>query len=458
MTANCESTSRSTLRSTSAKRSAIQLLVLVLGFVLLSLSGNFALADTCEQGTMRLADGTCGDPAPAARPENPGQQPAAPQQGAQQQAQQGDQVDFSDCEDSKDTAQKSCTTQDMTAGMNPAQMQQAQQMQQQAQQANQNVAGAGNNSGQQCKNQADLSKLLAGMSALKGGACSATVSDCKDTCKKYIEQNNGKSGKEKKNVDKAKRYAKLCEAFAPNSTAAFAQAAAMLAGMFMNQQCAEQSATASPTPSPIADCTNPTYAKTNIMCICQNDPKSAMCQQGQQFPGGLQTSNGNNGPGTPAFGANGSDSPSDGAALLGDGGKAKGASGSATTGEGGGGGGLQGGRGGGAAGGGDGGGGYGPSGINTGVITGTASGGGSGGGAGPGGGGGGAGGGGGGGRNRKTAGDFDLSQFLPRGKTKNYGGQSVSAKDGITGPMGPSIWEKVSNQYQLQKPNLVQDK
>jgi hypothetical protein len=390
------------------------------------------------------------------QPDQQQQQQQQPQQ-AQQQGQQQPGVEFQDCDDSHTDAQKSCTTQDMTAGMNPQQMQQAQQMQQQAQQANQNAAGGGNNSGQQCKNQADLSKILAGLSALKGGACTATVSDCKDTCKKYVEQNDSKSdSKTRSNVSKAKRFMKLCDAYAPNSTAAFAQAAGMLANMFMNQKCAEQSATASPTPTAMQDCTNPTYAKTNIMCICQNDPKSAMCQAGQQFPTGLQTSNGNTGPGTPAYGTDTS-TPSDGAALLGDGGKAKGASGSATTGEGGGGGGLQGGRGGAAANNGGDGGGYGPSGINTGVITGTANGGGAGAASAPGGGGG-AGGGGGGGRNRTTASDFDLSKFLPKGKTKNYGGQSITAKDGITGPMGPSIWEKVSNQYQLQKPNLVQGK
>ena len=55
---------------------------------------------------------------------------------------------------------------------------------------------------------------------------------------------------------------------------------------------------------------------------------------------------------------------------------------------------------------------------------------------------------------------IDLSQWLPKGKYKalNIGGMSIKAYDGITGPMGPSIWEKVSNQYQQQKPRLIPER
>jgi hypothetical protein len=37
---------------------------------------------------------------------------------------------------------------------------------------------------------------------------------------------------------------------------------------------------------------------------------------------------------------------------------------------------------------------------------------------------------------------------------------SVPAKDGVTGPMGPSLWEKASRQYQeqVQKQNVILDK
>jgi hypothetical protein len=35
-----------------------------------------------------------------------------------------------------------------------------------------------------------------------------------------------------------------------------------------------------------------------------------------------------------------------------------------------------------------------------------------------------------------------------------------TAKDGITGPMGPSLWEKATRQYQeqIQKQNVITDR
>jgi hypothetical protein len=53
---------------------------------------------------------------------------------------------------------------------------------------------------------------------------------------------------------------------------------------------------------------------------------------------------------------------------------------------------------------------------------------------------------------------FNLKNFLPnRSDYKNRGiaGMSIPSADGITGPMGPSLFEKVSNQYQKQKTNLL---
>ena len=93
------------------------------------------------------------------------------------------------------------------------------------------------------------------------------------------------------------------------------------------------------------------------------------------------------------------------------------------------------------------------------MITGH-SGGGGGGLAGGGGGGGSGGGYGGGGGGNAGADKIDLSQWLPKGKYKalNIGGMSIKPYDGITGPMGPSIWEKVSNQYQQQKPRLIPER
>jgi hypothetical protein len=43
-------------------------------------------------------------------------------------------------------------------------------------------------------------------------------------------------------------------------------------------------------------------------------------------------------------------------------------------------------------------------------------------------------------------------------KTRGIAGMSIPSSDGVTGPMGPTLWEKVSNQYKRQQTNLIQDK
>lgn len=199
------------------------------------------------------------------------------------------------------------------------------------------------------------------------------------------------------------------------------------------------------------DCSNPSYASTNVLCICQADPKSAMCQKGEQFPIGLSTSGGPVGPSSPSAGSDGL--PSDGTPLGPPGGQAKTASGSATT-EGGGGGGGFGGGGKGLqsinGGGNDG---DGKSGVPTNVIQGTAGGGGSGGGGGFGG-----------GPNGNAPGKYaqqkdpkglNLKDMLPKWRNRSVAGMSISAKDGMTAPLGPSMFEKVSRQYQTQREKRV---
>lgn len=44
---------------------------------------------------------------------------------------------------------------------------------------------------------------------------------------------------------------------------------------------------------------------------------------------------------------------------------------------------------------------------------------------------------------------FDLTRYLPQteAQAREVAGMSIEAKDGLTGPLGPSIWEKVSRQY-----------
>ena len=57
---------------------------------------------------------------------------------------------------------------------------------------------------------------------------------------------------------------------------------------------------------------------------------------------------------------------------------------------------------------------------------------------------------------------FNLKNFLPGSKYKTRGiaGMSVKSVDGITGPTGPSLWEKATRQYQeqIQKKNVIVDR
>jgi hypothetical protein len=375
-----------------------------------------------------------------------------------------------DCTEDASDAKSACSQPQSTAGMNPQQAQQMQMMQAQAQQANAATSGASAQQQQQqaeqeaqmCKLQADLSAALGAMSALKGNACSGQVSSCNKSCgqaaKDFDQLIHGPTatGSDQAKVPgwsskrgTATKAAAKCSGFGGNSMDMMQAAGALLGGMLQNLMCNEMYATASPTPTSVGTCADPTFAATSVLCVCQNDPKNAMCTAPQQFPSGLTTTAGDLGTTAPPQGT--ADDGSDGQAVKADSSKPDDARGSATTGEGGGGaGGLQAAR---------------PNPLNpTGddrpaasnvdksVITGTM--GGSGGGASGGGGGSAAAanqrGGGGSGK-----GAFDLSKFLPKAATRGIAGMSITAKDGITGPMGPSIWEKISNQYQLQKPNLI---
>lgn len=50
---------------------------------------------------------------------------------------------------------------------------------------------------------------------------------------------------------------------------------------------------------------------------------------------------------------------------------------------------------------------------------------------------------------------FDLSQFLPDKKpSRAVAGMTLTKTDGLTGPFGPSIWEKVSQRYRKKQPFL----
>lgn len=341
------------------------------------------------------------------------------------------------CKAAQKEAMAACSDPYSMAGLGPMGQQAMTQAQQQQQQMN-NTAGQNPNMGGSagaCEMAAIMNGLQALMAGLKGVGCTAATKDCEEACKDDKDAYCG-------NGDSAGAAAALGSIFG------------LLGAMAMANSCKKMMAQATPTPTPGMDCSNPAYAQTNIMCICQADPKNAMCVQREQFPSGLTTTLGDMGPASPTF----SDDSftDDGTGVPKFDGKPSVAKGSQTA-EGSGGGGPQGGRGGFYNGAGDRGG---ParSTVDKNVIQGLAAGsggagGGYGGGAGGGGGGGGKGGGGEGEGER-----FDLSKFLPKAKTRGLAGMSITSQDGITGPMGPSIWEKVSNQYQLQRQNMIQDR
>lgn len=205
------------------------------------------------------------------------------------------------------------------------------------------------------------------------------------------------------------------------------------------------------------DCTNPAIADVSPTCICQKDPNNPMCPTYKPNAG---TVGGLAGP-TSGVGGAGAGNPyvtdplaDPGSRLDGQIPKVQAAKGNNEI-AGGNGGGLGGSGAMGRGGGDEGGGGGVRGGSDKSAIVGLA----------------GGGGGGGAGGIAKTSGSggvsgavrgimdkFNLKNFLPnRSDYKNRGiaGMSIPSADGITGPMGPSLFEKVSNQYQKQKTNLL---
>ncbi len=367
--------------------------------------------------------------------------------------------DYAACKNDRNDAVNACTQQQSTAGMNQQQAAQMAQLQQQAQGANaatsQMTQDQAAQAASMCKLQADLSAALGAMSAMKGNACSKMVSSCNDDCNQAAsdfqalqdaQPSNTKVTAWQGDQKRAKKLGAACGGLSSNAGDMAQAAGSLLGGLLQNLMCAEMYATASPTPTNIGTCADPTFAATSVLCVCQNDPKNAMCTGTQAFPTGLTSTAGDLGTTSPPTGT--LTSGSLGQVAIQATGTPTAETGSATT-DGGGGAGLQAARGNPPN----------PSGdapppgsnIEKGVITGTMGGGGGGGGGSPGGssalaanarGGGGKGG-------------FDLSKFLPKSPTRGPAGMTIPAKDGITGPMGPTIWQKISNQYQLQKANMI---
>jgi hypothetical protein len=335
-----------------------------------------------------------------------------------------------------------------------------------------------------------LATTLQTMTMLKANACAKSRNRCENACENSIaEMADAKTRAEAElrkvspdipspeaqpilsfyadaYPDEKKKKIK-CDGYEQNQMMMAMQMQQLVNGAAQMANCKSQTSDSSlaavvPTgPTPVqltsapGDCSDPSFAATSQYCMCKANPSDRSCSMGAgSLPGGtggLATG----GVGTPGIGS--PDGTGDGSVVDTSGVKANPEGGKQVAGSGGG-------SGGGA---GSGGGGLNPdgssgdpaSGINKDVITGQS--GSAGGGLSAGGGGGGGGGlsRGGGGSGSGGSG-FNLSKYLPKNMFKNRGlaGMTVPAQDGVTGPLGPSIWEKVHTRYEDKKSTLILDK
>jgi hypothetical protein len=381
------------------------------------------------------------------------------------------------CKAAAQTAQMACNTLG-AAGMDAAQGAMFEMMLNQAVQLAGQMANQGQNMQSQCKNQADLSKLMGLLNAAKAAACTAAIMKCKSSCESDATANLAAANTARANPATAAEATRLdgvrnsqirtsaqrCASYRVNTVANMASALQHGANMMQNQNCANATAANSTSPTPFSfptpsDCTDPNNQSLTCFCARPENSTKAMCGGGnpgvtpgggvQSPPGG---SNGGNVPYSPVDPTNpGAANPLEG--LNGKSGAGGGDS------QGSGGGGAPGG--GGLSGlGGESTGSFGSSGDRGSAIGGVSSGNASG--AGGHAGGGGSGGGGGRGDDGGFLSKLNLKKLLPGDKYKNRGlaGMNGTAKDGITGPMGPSLWEKATRQYQeqIQKQNVITDR
>lgn len=392
--------------------------------------------------------------------------------------------DVASCDATYKTTQLLCNTMSV-AGLSPAEGAAVESMVGQMAQIGMSLKSSGNNASAQCKQQADLSKIMAAVNGIKGAGCGAMIKRCTAACEHDAEENNLKAEQALKPdqngktdeaaatrfrtaARKAKRNGRTCEENQANFIGMMMQSMQFAGNMLQNNQCAKQMSASAFTPapgfSPIAynppstDCSDPN--NQTLACFCEKaaNKTTPMCSGFNPTAGSGASPFGPNagGAGTPyspnivrdggdldpMAGAMGQGKPGSGGRDPSDGGaSAPGHGGLASMG-------------------GDGDGGGGAADPRS-VITGTA--GGQGGGLSTGGGGAGGG-------LAKNNGPkasslldrFNLKRFLPGSKYKARGvaGMSVKSVDGITGPMGPSIWEKATKQYQeqIQKQNVILDR
>lgn len=323
--------------------------------------------------------------------------------------------------------------------------------------AGRSTGSIGNNQANQCQNQQRVQDLSRQLSQLKGQACQNMITKCSETCEKEAQDNDAKAqqyqstnpGLAQQYREKARKKREVkarCEANEGNVARAMEQAAQNADRANTNSQCNQQSAqqqpqqqqpqdnqpssspTPAPTPTPPLNCNDPSNAR-NPQCprLGQPDDSNRL-----GLFGGGDASGGLN--------ASGSSGYRDPSSSLVEGGSP---TSSATSGYASGGGGDSGSMG--FGGGFD----YGSSSgdtdkpeaagvasVNKNVM--------------------GADGGGGGGRGGGGPGNMPPDpQLIERINQKKLGGMTVQAVDGITGPMGASLFEKVSQQYKRQMSNFL---
>jgi hypothetical protein len=361
------------------------------------------------------------------------------------------------------------------------------------------IAAAGKNMAQQCRLQEQVSTAMTAINGAKAAACGVMISRCSTRCdntalnfknagNRYLEiaranaanaaiaEANRTKGE---NCLKASRQAvsaaRMCNSYQGQVVALGFSTLQHGLGIVQNKQCADEASAFAnqpmPTFSPIAlpnptDCSDPNNQSLSCFCSRESNKKSPMCagfNPGAVAGGGATPNGPGNGIGsntaTPFLGTGDDGMGTDGNTVDPFASKQNASNGGDGFSPGGGG--PPGGAALGSLGGDDGGGGG--FGDPRSAITGTSG--------GQGGGLGSSGGGGGGGLARNNGGaggvggfmdKFNLKKFLPGSKYKTRGiaGMSVKSVDGITGPMGPSIWEKATRQYQeqIQKQNVILEK
>lgn len=384
------------------------------------------------------------------------------------------------CTDARDAANQACSNPNSTSGMGGADKAMMMTLLAAAASTGAQIA-ASKGSAMACMLGEGLATTLQGLTLLKGNACTKQINACQTVCNEVSSSESAAytAANKKQPVDTALAGAadkgqrdsdsavSSCKGYTQNSAMMALQMQQLMGNAAKMAQCAaatsSTAATAVATPSPVAlatgtgDCSDPSVAATSTVCLCKANPSDPLCNGASSAAGTAAGGLATGGVGTPSLAT---ESDPDGSPVDTTDTRQKGQTGT-VAGQGGGGGGAGFGNSGGspgmgAEGSGDG---TGASGIDKNVITGasgssggglSAAGGGGSGGGGPGRSGSGSGGGGG----------FNLSKFLPKNKFANRGlaGMTVPAQDGVTGPLGPTIWEKVHTRYEDKKSSLIQDR